>query len=218
MALAIFDLDETLISADSDHAWGEFVASRGLVDAENHRRRSDAFYQEYRRGELDIDAYLKFSCMVLAMFDMEKLARLREEFFEERVKPLLLPKADELIERHKAQGDCLLVVTATIQFVTEPIVKHLGIDNLIAPIPEIRNGRYTGNVTGTPSYREGKVIRLKEWLNQNKQSMEGSWFYSDSRNDIPLLELVDNPVAVDPDPVLTTVAKEREWPIISLRQ
>ena len=218
MALAIFDLDETLIAADSDHAWGEFVASRGLVDAQSHRRRSDAFYQDYRRGELDIEAYLKFSCAVLAMFDMEKLARLREEFFEERVKPLLLPKADELIERHKAKGDCLLVVTATIQFVTEPIVRHLGIDNLIAPQPEIRNGRYTGNVTGTPSYREGKVIRLKEWLNQNEQSMEGSWFYSDSRNDIPLLELVDHPVAVDPDPVLESVAKEREWPIISLRR
>ena len=218
MALAIFDLDETLIAADSDHAWGEFVASRGLVDAESHRRRSDAFYQDYRRGELDIDAYLKFSCTVLAMFDMEKLTRLRQEFFEERVKPLLLPKADELIERHKAKGDCLLVVTATIQFVTEPIVRHLGIDNLIAPLPEIRDGRYTGNVTGTPSYREGKVIRLKEWLNQNEQSMEGSWFYSDSRNDIPLLELVDNPVAVDPDPVLESVAKERKWPIISLRQ
>lgn len=217
MALAIFDLDETLIAADSDQAWGDFIASRGLLDAKRQRAQNLAFYDDYKRGELDIDAYLKFSCAALALYDMATLEALREEFFEERVRALLLPKAGELVERHRRQGDCLLVVTATIQFVTEPIVKYFGINHLIAPTPEIKNGRYTGEVTGTPSFREGKVIRTREWLAQTGQTLEGSYFYSDSHNDLPLLELVDFPVAVDPDPVLAGIATERKWPIISLR-
>ena len=217
MALAIFDLDETLISADSDQAWGEFTASRGLVDAAHHRRQSKAFYEDYKRGQLNVDAYFRFACTVLARHEMEALHALREAFFEESIRPLLLPKAQALIEKHRQQGDCLIVVTATIHFITQPIVEHLGIEHLIAPMPEIRNGRYTGEITGTPSFREGKVIRLREWLAEHDQTLEGSYFYSDSRNDVPLLEVVDNPVAVDPDPVLADIARERAWPIISLR-
>jgi len=217
VALAIFDLDETLISADSDQAWGEFVAARGLVDAREHRRQNEAFYQDYKRGELDIDAYMRFSCSVLAEHDMDRLEALRREFFESTIRPLMLPKAQRLIEEHRSQGDCLLVITATIDFITEPIVEHLGIDNLIAPVPEIRDGRYTGNVTGIPSFREGKVIRVREWLTRTGNTLAGSYFYSDSQNDLPLLELVDFPVAVDPDPALRKVAETRQWPIISLR-
>lgn len=217
MTLAIFDLDETLISADSDHAWGEFVASRGLVDAEAHRRQNKAFYEAYKRGELDIDAYMRFACTALAMYDMDELERLRAEFFELCIRPMLLPRATELIEYHRARGDCLVVITATIAFVTEPIVRHLGIEHLIAPVPEIKNGRYTGDITGIPSFREGKVIRMRQWLAQTGESLVGSHFYSDSRNDLPLLELVDHPVAVDPDPALAAIAKERGWPTISLR-
>ena len=217
MALAIFDLDETLISADSDQAWNEFVASRGLVDAERHRRQNEAFYEDYQRGTLDIDAYMRFSCTVLAMYDMEKLENLRHEFFDERIRPLLLPKATSLIERHRTQGDNLVVITATIEFVTAPIVRHFGIEHLIASIPEIRRGRYTGGIVGTPTFREGKVERMRDWLRETGEDLGGSTFYSDSRNDLPLLELVDFPVAVDPDPVLRDVAEARRWPIISLR-
>lgn len=217
MALAIFDLDETLIAADSDQAWGDFVAAKGLVDAEEHKAMNNAFYEDYKQGKLDIDAYMRFSCTVLAEHDMETLEALRQEFFAERVTPMLLPRASELIERHREAGDCLIVVTATIDFVTAPIVSHLGIENLIAPVPEVREGRYTGEITGIPSFREGKVIRLKQWMSESGETLEGSYFYSDSRNDLPLLELVAHPVAVDPDPVLRAVAEERSWPIISLR-
>jgi len=218
LALAIFDLDETLISADSDQAWGDFVAKRGLVDEAEHRRQSLAFYHDYKNGELDIDAYMRFSCTVLAMYDMDTLEALRAEFFEERVKPLLLPRASELVDRHRDQGDCPIVVTATIEFITRPIVSYFGIEHLIAPTPEVRNGRYTGEVTGTPSFREGKVTRMQEWLEHSGETLSGSYFYSDSRNDLPLLELVDHPVAVDPDPVLRAVAEARRWPVISLRE
>jgi HAD superfamily hydrolase (TIGR01490 family) len=217
LALAIFDLDETLIAADSDQAWGEFVAAKGLVDAEHHRSQNEAFYEDYKRGTLDINAYMRFSCTVLAMYDMDKLQGLRREFFDERIRPLLLPKASELIERHRARGDSLVVITATIEFVTEPIVEHLGIEHLIASIPEIKAGRYTGEVVGTPSFREGKVTRIREWLDETGEDFSGSTFYSDSRNDLPLLELVDFPVAVDPDPVLRDIAQARQWPVISLR-
>lgn len=217
MPLAIFDLDETLISADSDQAWGDFAASRGLVDAEEHHRKNRAFYEDYKRGVLDIEAYMRFSCTVLALYDMETLEALRREFFEERVRQLILPRAEELVETHRQRGDCLIVVTATPEFVTRPIVTHFGIDNLIAPIPEVRQGRYTGDITGIPSFREGKVIRLREWMAGTGHTLSGSHFYSDSRNDLPLLEIVDFPVAVDPDPHLRTVAEQRQWPIISLR-
>lgn len=217
LALAIFDLDETLISADSDHAWGEFVASRGLVDAEAHRRQNEAFYTDYKRGQLDIGAYMRFSCKVLTMYEPDVLEQLRAEFFEERIRPLLLPRASELIQQHRSRGDCLVVITATIDFVTRPIVEHLGIEHLIASTAEIRQGRYTGEVAGTPSFREGKVIRIREWMARTGDTLAGSHFYSDSRNDLPLLELVDHPVAVDPDPVLRAAATERHWPIISLR-
>ena len=218
MALAFFDLDETLIATDSDHAWGDFVADRGLVDPHTHKKQNAEFYAAYRRGELDIDAYMRFSCSVLTRYEMDTLENLRAEFLEERIKPLLLPKARDLLDQHRQQGDCLVIVTATIEFITAPIAAMYGVEHLIAPVPEIIDNRYTGEITGIPSFREGKVKRIHQWLAQTGQTLKGSYCYSDSRNDIPMLELVDFPTAVDPDPTLRELAESRQWPIISLRE
>lgn len=217
MALAIFDLDETLIAADSDNAWGEFVADHELVDPDAHREENARFFADYKEGTLDIDAYLRFACKVLAEHDMDTLNDLRRTFFEERIQPMLLPKAQALIDSHRERGDRLLIVTATIEFVTRPIADHYGIETLIAPIPEIRGDRYTGGIVGVPSFREGKVIRIREWLKHTGESLDGSYCYSDSHNDVPMLELATYPHAVDPDPKLESIARERAWPIISLR-
>lgn len=217
VALAIFDLDETLISSDSDHEWGEFVVRKGLVDPQLHRRLNDEFYKQYKQGELDISAYLDFACSVLARFSFEELHAYRKEFMETVIEPLILPRGRQLVTHHKEAGDFLLVITSTIEFITAPIVQSLGIDTLIAPHPEIRNNRYTGNIVGTPSFAEGKVTRLKQWLEGVDLDLVGSFFYTDSHNDMPLLRLVDHPVAVDPDERLKTEAEKRQWKIISLR-
>lgn len=217
MTLALFDLDETLISSDSDHEWGEYVADQGLVDVAAHKARNDAFYEDYKAGVLDIDEYLAFSCSVLTQYTMEELHGFRAAFFEERVRPILLPKAENLVKEHQARGDTLLVITSTIEFVTRPIVDYFGIETLIAPMPEIQDNRYTGRITGTPSFGAGKVTRLMSWLEQSDESLQGSTFYSDSHNDLPLLRVVSHPVAVDPDPILQAEAEEKQWQIITLR-
>ncbi|XOV86087.1 MAG: HAD family hydrolase [Pseudomonadota bacterium] len=217
MALAIFDLDETLIGIDSDHAWGDFVADRKLVDPDQHRALNAAFYEDYKAGRLDVDAYYKFSCSVLAARPLPDLLSLRAEFIDEKIRPQILPRALELIESHRTRGDSLLVVTATIEFITAPIVALFGITQLIAPMPEMSDGSYTGNISGVPSFREGKVTRIHQWLAQTGESLVDSYCYSDSRNDLPMLELADHPTAVDPDPRLREIAKARKWPIISLR-
>lgn len=217
MALAIFDLDETLIASDSDYEWGRFVVDKGLVDEAEHKQKNEVFYAQYKQGQLDIDEYLRFSCSVLAKYSMEQLYRYREEFVTDRIEPLRLSKGERLIEEHRARGDELLVITSTIEFITRPIVDLLGIQTLIAPMPEIHDNRYTGDIVGTPSFAGGKVTRLKEWLEETDGDLTGSTFYSDSHNDLPLLNIVDNPVAVDPDEKLRKTAEAREWPIISLR-
>ena len=217
MALAIFDLDDTLIAADSDHLWGEFVVERGLVDAASHRAKNDASYEQYRRGELDIDDYLRFSCSVLAGRPLDELCACRAEFMQEKIRPIVPDKARALVESHRSSGDTLLVITATIEFITRPIVDEFGIETLIAPVPELLDGRYTGRVIGTPSFAAGKVTRLEEWLEGKPHTLAGSHFYSDSHNDLPLLELVEHPVAVDPDPRLQAEALARGWRIMSLR-
>jgi HAD superfamily hydrolase (TIGR01490 family) len=187
------------------------------VDPETHNRQSDLFYKQYQLGELDIDAYLAFACSVLTKFSMDELLTFRSEFIEEVIKPLILPQARQLIARHLDAGDYPMVITSTIEFVTSPIVELLCIQTLIAPVPEIIDNRYTGNITGTPSFAEGKVTRLKQWLDENNENLSGSYFYSDSHNDLPLLRLVDHPVAVDPDDKLRVTAEENNWQIISLR-
>jgi HAD superfamily hydrolase (TIGR01490 family) len=216
VALAIFDLDETLIAGDSDHAWGEFMIDRGLVTAD-HRAQNDAFYEQYKRGELDAGAYYRFACAALAPHTMALLEDTRRDFVEQLIMPLMLDKAASLIQDHRQAGDKLLVITATLEFVTAPIVERLGIADLIAPIPERINDRYTGELVGVPSFGIGKVTRLIAWLAETQFNLQGSHFYSDSANDLPLLELVDHPVAVDPDSRLRDIAERRQWPIISLR-
>ena len=217
MPLTIFDLDETLIAADSDHEWGQFVIDKDLVDAQKHKKKNDDFYEQYKAGQLDIDEYLQFSCSILTQYSIEDLHRFRSEFVAQRILPIILDKAQDLVKKHRELGDTLLVITSTIEFVTRPIVDEFGIDILIAPDPEIVSNRYTGRIVGVPSFAAGKVTRLEQWLANRQDSLEGSSFYSDSHNDLPLLRLVDNPVAVDPDPILREKAEENQWPIISLR-
>ena len=217
MPLTIFDLDETLIAADSDHEWGQFVIDKGLVDAQKHKKKNDDFYEQYKAGQLDIDEYLQFSCSILTQYSIEDLHRFRSEFVAQRILPIILDKAQDLVKKHRDLGDTLLVITSTMEFVTRPIVDEFGIDILIAPDPEIVSNRYTGRIVGVPSFAAGKVTRLEQWLANRQDSLEGSSFYSDSHNDLPLLRLVDNPVAVDPDPILREKAEENQWSIISLR-
>jgi len=217
MPLAIFDLDETLIAEDSDHAWGVYVAEHGLVDPEEHQRRNDEFYAQYKAGQLDIDAYLEFACSVLAAHPMDLLHEHRARFIAERIRPLMLSAGQALVDEHKSSGDTVLIITSTIEFVTRPIADLFGIETLIAPTPEIVDNRYTGQMTGVPSFGPGKVTRLQAWLDETGESMVGAYFYSDSHNDLPLLRLVDNPVAVDPDPVLRKEAEAHPWQILSLR-
>ena len=217
MALAIFDLDNTLIAGDSDHGWGEFLVANDKVDANHYQRMNDQFYVDYEAGCLDILAYLEFSMAPLAATSMEELAALHLKFMQQIISPLRLPKAEALIEQHRQAGDRLLVITSTNRFIVEPICQALGIDELLATDPEIIDGRYTGKIVGTPTYQEGKVERLKLWLSENNETLAGSYFYSDSINDLPLLLEVERPVAVDPDDALSAEATSRGWDIISLR-
>ncbi|MGJ7457970.1 HAD family hydrolase [Halomonas sp. MA07-2] len=217
MSLAIFDLDNTLLSIDSDHAWGEFLLEQGAVDPVAYRDANDRFLADYEAGTLDIHAFLEVALKPLAENSPEQLAAWHQQFMASKIEPHILPRGEELVARHRSRGDTLLIITATNRFITGPIAERLGIDELIAVEPEVVNGRYTGRVTGTPSYREGKVVRLEAWLADKELSLDEAWFYSDSHNDLALLERVDHPVAVDPDPTLREVAETRDWRIISLR-
>lgn len=217
MTLAIFDLDNTLIGGDSDHLWNQFVCERGYVDAAGFEARNNRFYEDYLRGELDIDAYLRFALSSIAGHPPETTAAWHADFMRSCIEPIMLPAATELIDRHRSAGDRLLVITATNRFITEPIVKALGIEELLACEGVVIDGVYTGEPAGVPSYAEGKVTRMLSWLEQEQETLDGAFFYSDSHNDLPLLERVDNPVAVDPDDTLRAHAESQGWPIISLR-
>lgn len=217
MTLAIFDLDNTLIAGDSDHLWGQFVCEQGLVDSASFARDNERFYRDYQAGSLDIDAYLRFALGPLKGRSPEELAPLHRRFMLEKIEPILLPQALGLINSHRRQGHRLLVITATNHFITRPIVDVLGIADLLACEAGMSEGRYTGEPIGIPSYHSGKVVRLQAWLQEQQLDLAGSWFYSDSHNDLPLLERVDYAVAVDPDPTLKARARESGWPIISLR-
>lgn len=217
MTLAIFDLDNTLLAGDSDHAWNEFLVEEGIVDAEEYRQANDRFYQDYVNGDLDILRYLSFALEPLARHEPDQLNRWRARFMDHKIRPMLQDKATALLEHHRRQGHTLMIITATNRFVTEPVASVLGIDHLIATEPEMINGRYTGGVAGIPSFQDGKVTRLDDWLGHQQMTLDGAWFYSDSHNDLPLLNRVANPVAVDPDPTLTKHAQTQGWDIISLR-
>lgn len=216
MALAIFDLDHTLLSGDSDHSWGQFLVDNQLVDASVHQQRNDYFYEQYKRGELQIFEYLEFAMKPLTEHPLPLLLEMRERFLKERIEPLISDASRALLDKHRQQGDTLLIITATNGFVTYPIAELLGIEHIIAPHPEVVEGEYTGKIVGIPSFQHGKVERLHDWLKEHNQSLQGSYFYSDSHNDLPLLREVTHPVAVDPDETLAATAREQQWPIISL--
>lgn len=216
MPLAIFDLDNTLLRGDSDHAWGEFLVEQGVVDSESYRRENERFYAAYQAGTLDIHEFLRFALRPLAQHDVATLAAWHREFMRSKILPMVTPAARALVERHRTRGDRLLIVTATNRFVTAPIAHEFGIEDLIATEPEMIDGRYTGRVLGVPSYREGKVERLRAWMTEHGADFAGSYFYSDSHNDIPLLQLVAHAIAVNPDAELRTAAQARGWPIVQL--
>ena len=212
MALAIFDLDKTLIGGDSDFLWGEFLSEIGAVDADTYQIKNQYFFDQYALGKLNINEYLEFCLEPLSLNSRTTLDEWHQRFMQEKIEQILLPKAQAIIDKHKAQGDTILVITATNSFVTGPIVKRYGIDNLLATNPEVKNGKFTGKVEGEPCFQKGKIAHLDRWLEQTGEDMTGSYFYSDSHNDLPMLELVDNPVVVHGDETLKKVAKERGWP------
>jgi len=216
MALAIFDLDNTLLSGDSDYLWGRFLADIGVVDAQAYETANQQFYEDYKQGRLDILEFLNFSLRPLAENDPAQLRRWRARFIDREIRPLVGQPARDLVDRHRSAGDTLLIITATNRFVTEPIAGLFGIDNLIATEPEIHAARFTGRVAGIPSFREGKVTRLQEWLRTTRHSLDDAYFYSDSRNDLPLLQQVAHPVAVNPDQALLEHAQRAGWPVINL--
>lgn len=217
MALAIFDLDNTLLGGDSDYLWGQYLSENGHVDGEQQKIKNQQFYGQYQAGTLDIHEFLAFQFTPLKENTFAVLAEWRENYLAEKIEPIMLPKAQALVQKHRNQGDTLMIITATNSFITRPIADKLGIDLLIATEPEQIDGEYTGNTAGIPSFHQGKVDRLNQWLEDNQHDMAGSYFYSDSHNDLPLLDIVDNPVAVDPDPKLIDAATQNGWPIISLR-
>jgi HAD superfamily hydrolase (TIGR01490 family) len=217
MSLALFDLDNTLIGGDSDYLWGEYLCEIGAVDVEYYQQKNKYFYDQYCLGKLDIHAYSEFSMEPLSRYTMDELNVFHQQFMQDKIEPLFLPEAERVVNSHRDKGDTLVVITASNSFVTAPIVKYFGIEILIATELETVSDRYTGKVLGLPSYKHGKVERLKSWLEQSNESLDNSAFYSDSHNDIPLLNLVSRPVAVNPDYQLMKVAKENGWDILDWR-
>ena len=220
MQLALFDLDNTLLAGDSDYQWGCFLAARGVIDGAAYQAQNLEYYERYHAGTLDIREFLAFALAPLAAHPRAQLDAWHAQFMRERIEPLIGAAARALVARHRAAGDLCAVVTATNRFVTAPIARAFEITHLIATEPEIVNGRYTGRVAGVPCFREGKIERVEQWLagrGQRLGSFSGSAFYSDSINDLPLLERVTRPVAVDPDAALAAQAARRGWPVISLR-
>lgn len=218
--IALFDLDNTLLAGDSDYQWSLFLINEGLLDAESHQARNEQFYEDYKNGCLDIHAFLQFQLKPLSEHPKAYLDELHEKFMQTVIAPMMTTKAQALVDEHKANGDLCMIITATNSFVTKPIATAFGIDNLIGTEPEVVDGRFTGNVAGVPSFQDGKVTRLADWLaarDQSLASFETSYFYSDSHNDLPLMQKVTNPVAVDADEVLSKHAASQGWPIISLR-
>lgn len=216
MALAIFDLDHTLLAGDSDLAWGDYLVANDLVDADNYAYKNNYFYEQYLQGVMDIDEFLEFALRPLATNDMATLNTWHSDYMDCKIKPMLQPKAMKLLQKHRDQGDTLLIITATNSFVAGPICELHNVDDYIATNPQISNGRFTGKVAGIPSYREGKITRLNTWLAEHNISLQGSYGYSDSSNDLPLLQIVDNPFVVDGDDALVAHATQQGWPCISL--
>lgn len=218
--LALFDLDNTLLAGDSDYNWSLFLIEEGLLDEKTHHARNEQFYLDYKHGCLDIVAFLKFQLQPLAAHPRKMLDALHLKFMDQVIRPMMTQKAQNLVDKHQANGDLCMIITATNSFVTAPIAMAYGIKHLIGTDPEEVDGEFTGKVSGEPSFQAGKVTRLNAWLAERELSLTdftNSYFYSDSHNDLPLMKLVTNPVAVDADETLTDYAKAHNWPTISLR-
>ncbi len=220
MRLTLFDLDGTLLPIDSDHAFGEFMVRLGWADAQAHRIRNDAFFADYQAGRLDMDAYIDFATAAWRGRPADEQAQASRAFMAEVIAPVLHDSARELVERHRRAGDRLAVVTATNDFITRPIASAFGIDTLIATeLQRDAQGRITGRIAGVPALREGKPVRVRQWLADQGlrwSDFERITFYSDSTNDLPLLEAVSEPVATNPGPDLERMARERGWTILRL--
>ena len=218
MALAIFDLDNTLIHGDSDFLWGQFLIHKNAVDPAFYEQANHQFHQDYLNGTLDIMQYQRFSLAPLTQYDLPTLNAWREAFVTDWIRPIYQHNAQAVVDTHRERGDALLIITATNSFITRPIAEMYGIPHLIGTDPEIINGRFTGEFLGTPSFQDGKITRLHQWLeNRPDLSLEGSYFYSDSHNDLPLLAQVSHPYVVDGDPTLRNEAKVRAWPCLSFQ-
>jgi HAD superfamily hydrolase (TIGR01490 family) len=220
MNLALFDLDNTLLTSDSDFEWSQFLIEKKVLDRKAYESRNLEFYEQYKSGTLDIHQFLDFQLQPLSRHSRIQLDDWHNEFMAKKIIPQIAPDAYKLINKHLLGGDLCIIITATNRFVTEPIAKILGINNLIATEPDQEDGEFNGQVLGIPCFREGKITKLEDWMDERNLtwlSFLESWFYSDSLNDIPLLNKVTNPVAVDPDSTLKEYAKKNNWPIISLR-
>lgn len=220
MNLALFDLDNTILAGDSDYNWSRFLIQEGYLDGAIHAEKNEKFYADYKAGTLDIFAFVEFQFKPLARNPRTVLNQLLKKYVEEVIKPMITEKARALVKRHQDEGDLIIVITATNSFITKPIAELFGIENLIGTDPEEKEGEFTGKVSGLPSFKEGKVTRLEAWLkgkNLSLASFEQSYFYSDSHNDLPLMQKVTHPVAVDSDDILSEYAKSKGWPQISLR-
>jgi HAD superfamily hydrolase (TIGR01490 family) len=220
LELALFDLDDTLLSGDSDYEWAQFLIGRGVLEGAEYEAKNDHFLRQYKEGRLDIHEFLEFQLAPLARHPREKLDEWHCEFMKTRIAPIIRTKGKELVQRHLRDKHLCAIVTSTNAFITAPIAREFGVDHLLATELEVRDGRFTGKPSGTPSFRQGKVTRLAEWLGSQGRtlaSFSASWFYSDSQNDLPLLERVTHPVAVDPDEILLREALARGWQITSLK-
>lgn len=218
--LAIFDLDHTLINTDSDNAWPQFMIEKGYLDAEWAAQKNAQFYQDYQNACLDVHEFVAFQVEPLKQFDAATLQSLHAEFMDKKIKPYITDMAKMLIESHRAAGDELLVISSTNEFIITPICHFLGIHEVIGTrLERDEQGQFTGKILGVPSLREGKITRLHEWLQQRNETLQDygkTYFYSDSKNDLPLLEMVDEAVAVNADEVLREHAKRNGWPILDL--
>jgi HAD superfamily hydrolase (TIGR01490 family) len=220
MNLAIFDLDNTLLDGDSDYNWGIYLVKKGYLDEEEYKVKNQKFFEEYQHGKLDIFAFAEFQFQFLKNNTRKFLNDVRSDYIDEIIKPMVLKKAVDLVSQHKEAGDSLLIITATNSFITKPIGELFGIENLIGTDPEEHLGEFTGKVKGTPSFKEVKVTRLFDWLDARDFKLtdfEKTFFYSDSHNDLALLEVVTNPVVVNGDKILLEKAQEKNWPTLNLK-
>jgi HAD superfamily hydrolase (TIGR01490 family) len=219
LELALFDLDNTLLSGDSDYEWAQFLIERGVLERAEYEARNELFFSQYKAGTLDIHEFLEFQLAPLARYPREELDEWHGEFMRTRIEPIIRPKGVELVWRHRREKHLCAIVTSTNTFITAPIAREFGLEHLVATGLEVRDGRFTGKPSGTPCFREGKITCVEEWLADQGRifaSFTAIWFYSDSQNDLPLLEYATHPVVVDPDEVLRGVAVKRGWQIISL--